>query len=95
MILEAVELNIKPGQAENFEIAFKEAEAIISSINGYINHQLQKCIETKNQYLLLVEWETLEAHTVNFRQSDIYQEWKNRLHHFYAPFPTVKHYQTV
>jgi heme-degrading monooxygenase HmoA len=42
--------------------------------------------------LLLVEWETLEAHTQGFRQSDRYAEWKQKLHHFYDPFPLVEHY---
>ncbi len=49
-------------------------------------------METPNRYLLLVEWETLEAHTIGFRRSPRYQEWRALLHHFYAPFPTVEHF---
>jgi heme-degrading monooxygenase HmoA len=62
---------------------------------GYISHDLHKCIETDGRYLLLVKWQTLEDHTVGFRQSAEYQQWKNLLHHFYQPFPEVEHYQIV
>jgi heme-degrading monooxygenase HmoA len=53
---------------------------------------VRHCIENPKRYLLLVEWETLEAHTVGFRQSQRDQEWRALLHHFYEPFPTVEHF---
>lgn len=92
MVLELAILNIKAGQTKDFEAAFAEAQSIISSMNGHISHQLKKCIENDHQYLLLVEWERLEDHTVGFRGSPDYQRWKALLHHFYDPFPTVEHY---
>jgi heme-degrading monooxygenase HmoA len=92
MVLEVAILNIKSGQTKDFEAAFARAQEIISSMNGYISHQLKKCLENDHQYLLLVEWETLEDHTVGFRGSAEYQAWKALLHHFYEPFPTVEHY---
>jgi heme-degrading monooxygenase HmoA len=95
MVLEAAILNIREGQGEAFEAEFKRASPIIASIPGYISHDLQKCIETPHRYILLVNWETLEAHTVGFRQSPKYQEWKQLLHHFYNPFPTVEHFESI
>ncbi|MBD2384356.1 antibiotic biosynthesis monooxygenase family protein [Cylindrospermum sp. FACHB-282] len=95
MILEAVILHIKPGLEQDFEAAFKQASSIISSMNGYISHELHRCIEVKGKYLFLVRWETLEDHTVGFRGSAEYQEWKKLLHHFYDPFPTVEHFDQV
>lgn len=92
MILEVAVLTIKAGQTQEFEAAFAEAQKIISSMSGYISHQLKKCVENDHQYILLVEWETLEDHTVGFRTSQEYQRWKALLHHFYDPFPTVEHY---
>ena len=62
---------------------------------GYVDHELQRCLETPSQFLLLVRWETLEDHTVGFRGSPDYQEWKALLHSFYEPFPVVEHYVTV
>jgi heme-degrading monooxygenase HmoA len=95
MILEAAFLQVKAGQAEAFEAAFRQASPIIASMNGYIAHELQKCIEVENKYLLLVQWETLEDHSIGFRGSAKYQEWKALLHHFYEPFPTVEHFSHI
>ena len=78
-----------------FEAAFAQASPIISSIPGYLSHQLQRCIEVPNRYILLVDWESLEAHTVGFHGSPQYQEWRRLLHHFYDPFPTVEHYESL
>ena len=95
MILETAILNIKSGMSNEFEIAFPEAAKIISSMPGYISHDLQKCIEVSDRYLLLVYWQTLEDHTIGFRESAQYQTWKQLLHHFYAPFPIVEHYYSL
>ncbi|OLS40448.1 antibiotic biosynthesis monooxygenase [Bacillus sp. MRMR6] len=95
MILEAAMLQVKPGMEEDFEEAFRKASGIISSMRGYITHELQRCMEEQEKYLLLVKWETLEDHTVGFRESIEYQEWKKLLHHFYDPFPIVEHFEKV
>ncbi|MGM0923985.1 MAG: antibiotic biosynthesis monooxygenase family protein [Bacillota bacterium] len=95
MILEAVMLQVKDGMEAEYEEAFIRASEIISSMKGYVSHELQRCMEAKGKYLLLVQWETLEDHTVGFRQSNEYQEWKKQLQHFYDPFPTVEHFEKV
>ena len=95
MILEVAILNVKDGLEPEFEAAFGQASPIITAIPGHLSHQLQRCIETPNRYVLLVHWESLEAHTVGFRGSPQYQDWKQLLHHFYDPFPTVEHYDLV
>ena len=95
MILEVAILDIIPGQESDFQAAFERAAPIISGMQGYVSHQLQRCVEKQNRYLLLVQWETLEAHTVGFRGSEEYQEWRRLLHHFYDPFPTVEHYEMI
>lgn len=92
MVLEVAVLNIKTGLSQEFETAFSKAEKIIGSMKGYIAHEMKKCIEQDDKYILLVQWETLENHTKGFRQSEAYQEWKSLLHHFYEPFPIVEHY---
>ena len=95
MTLEVVILNIKTGLDNDFESSFNKASSIISSANGYLSHELHKCLEVEGKYLLLIKWETLEAHTVGFRSSPEYQEWRKLLHHFYEPFPTVEHFEKV
>ncbi|WP_100610814.1 antibiotic biosynthesis monooxygenase family protein [Confluentibacter lentus] len=95
MILEVAILNVKKGQEKQFELDFAKAGQYISSIKGYVNHSLKKCIEQDNQYILLANWEKLEDHTIGFRQSSQYLGWKNLLHHYYDPFPLVEHYETI
>jgi heme-degrading monooxygenase HmoA len=95
MILEAAMLQVRPGMQSEFEAAFRQASPIIASMPGYRGHQLQRCLEAEAKYLLLVRWETLEDHTIGFRGSPQYQEWRRLLHHFYDPFPTVEHFVEV
>jgi heme-degrading monooxygenase HmoA len=95
MILEVAILNVRPGQGPAFEQSFAEARSIIASMPGHLSHRLERCLEVTDRYVLLVEWRSLEDHTVGFRQSPRYQEWKRLLHHFYDPFPTVEHFETV
>jgi heme-degrading monooxygenase HmoA len=95
MILEVAVLDIKPGLSADFEDVFQVAKNIISAMPGYISHELQHCLEQDDRYILLVRWQTLEDHTIGFRQSAQYQEWRALLHHFYDPFPVVEHYQIV
>ncbi|WP_018343784.1 antibiotic biosynthesis monooxygenase family protein [Cytophaga aurantiaca] len=95
MILEKAVLNVKPELQKTFEDAFRQASVYISSVKGYVNHELHICLEQENQYLLLVTWQTVEDHTIGFRQSEAYNEWKRLLHHYYEPFPIVEHYKKI
>lgn len=95
MILEVAILSVRPGQSPAFEEAFREAQRIIASMPGYRRHELRRCLEAADRYLLLVWWDTLESHTKGFRESAEYQRWRALLHHFYDPFPTVEHYVAV
>ena len=88
-------LNVRPGMSDAFEAAFADASSIIASMPGYRSHELRSCVEASGRYILMVDWETLEAHTVGFRGSSGYQQWKRLLHHFYDPFPVVEHYVPV
>lgn len=98
MILEAAILDLRASDPETcraFEAAFQQASPLIAASPGYRGHRLERRIEAPGRYLLLVEWETLQDHTVGFRQSAAYQEWRMLLHPFYDPFPTVEHFQRV
>jgi len=95
MILEVAPLHIRKGQSDAFEKSFREAQSIIASMPGYISHELHRCVERPDEYILLVNWESIEAHEVGFRGSADYQRWKAMLHNYYEPFPTVLHYRSV
>jgi len=92
MILEMAVLNVKPGQSKAFEKAMREARPLIEATEGFQKMEVRPCVETSDRYLLLVWWDTLQAHEVGFRGSERYAKWRAALHHFYEPFPTVEHY---
>ncbi|SRR5216684_2979736 len=95
VILEHALLDVVPGQEADFQQSFTTASAIISSMPGFQSLRLERSVERPSRFMLLVEWNRLEDHTEGFRGSDEYQEWKRLLHHFYEPFPTVEHFETV
>jgi len=74
MILEVAILDVKPAQEADFELAFSEARNIISAMQGYLSHELKKCIEKPNRYILLVNWSSLQDHTEGFRKSAEYEQ---------------------
>lgn len=92
MILETAILSIKPGQSAAFEAAMEQARPLIAATPGFQRIEVRPCVETADRYLLLVWWDSLEAHTQGFRGSERYQAWRNLLHGFYDPFPLVEHY---
>ena len=88
-------LDVRRGREAEFEAAFERARAIIASMPGFVALRLLRCLETPCRYVLLVEWERLEDHTVGFRGSAKYEEWKALLHDFYDPFPRVEHFTLI
>lgn len=95
VITEHALLPVIPGREEEFETAFRQARPIIASKPGFVSLSLSRSIESPSTYLLLVEWEKLEDHTIGFRGSAEYQQWRSLLHQFYEPFPVVEHFAPV
>ena len=93
MILEAAILNVRAGEQDAFEAALERAYPLIAATPGFEGLELRRCIEQRGRYLLLVKWQRAEDHTVGFRQSARYEQWREMLHHFYEPFPIVEHYE--
>jgi len=93
MILEHALLNVITGREREFEEAFARARELISATPGFLGLDLVRGIESPSTYLLLVQWRSVEDHTIGFRESVRYQEWRRLLHHFYDPFPTVQHFE--
>lgn len=92
MILEVVDLPIKPGQEAEFEAAFKigAAESLMLA-KGYHGHELLRSADTPNRYKLFVRWDTVEDHTVGFQQSPAFQVWRGHVGAFFEAKPDVDH----
>lgn len=95
MVLEHPLLPVVPGREDEFEKAFTEAKQIIASSPGFLGLSLSRGVERPSEYLLLVEWESVEAHEVGFRSSPADNRWRALLHEFYEPFPVVSHFALV
>jgi heme-degrading monooxygenase HmoA len=95
MVLELAIFHIHSGREADFERVFPEAEKVISRAAGYLGHQLQRGIEDEAKYVLLVRWQTLEDHTVGFRESALFSEWRALIGPFFASPPAVEHFQLV
>ncbi len=94
MILEIAEFKIDPSRTAEFESAMLELQDIIGSSAGYLGHTVQRSMETTGRYVLLVRWDSLEAHTKGFRGSSAFETWKTRLGS-HRDGALVEHFETV
>lgn len=95
MILELATIDIKPGTNAEFEQSLEKAQAVISQSKGYLGHDFKKCVEQQNRYVLLIRWESLEAHTIGFRESELFKEWRGWIGPFFENPPVVLHYEDL
>jgi heme-degrading monooxygenase HmoA len=92
MIVEHALLPVAPGKEDAFEAAMREALPIIESAKGCLGASIQRQIENPSIFLLLVQWESVEAHMEGFRNSEAFQQWRLLTHHFYETPPSVTHF---
>ena len=93
MILEIAEFYIRPNTQPAFESALRESlDKYISKAHGFINAQLHQSIEDDTRFILLVNWETLEDHTVGFRQSEQFKYHRELITPYFAKDPFVHHF---
>jgi len=95
MITEIAQIDVKAGSEKDFEAAVAKARAVFSRAKGCHGLELHKSIEKPQRYRLMVKWETLENHTVDFRGSDLFAEWRGLVGPYFATAPDVEHTETV
>ena len=95
MILELATLTIKAGEQKAFEEALNKAQEVLKQAEGYISHEFQHCMEEQEKYILLIHWESLEAHTEGFRKSELFKEWRAIIGGYFAEAPQVLHYEKI
>jgi len=93
MILEVADIRIDPARWAEFEHAVQQGVAsAIAPARGFRGHELRHSIETPGRCLLLLRWDTLEDHTVGFRQSPAYAQWRAAVGGFFLQPPVVEHF---
>jgi heme-degrading monooxygenase HmoA len=96
MILEHADITIPPGRQAEFDAAIQRGIAtVISKSKGFRGAQVHKGIESPERYLLTIQWDTLENHTIDFRESPAFQEWRAIVGPFFARPPVVEHFTLV
>jgi len=96
VILELAFVEIAPENHEAFEVAIARAvEEVLSTATGFIDFELHKGIEQVNTYTFHIHWETLEDHTIGFRQSDLFVQWRAIIGEFFAKPPVVEHWKLL
>jgi heme-degrading monooxygenase HmoA len=93
MILELADIRIRPGKQAEFDAAIvKGIETVISKAKGFRGYKVNKGVESPERYVLMIFWDTLENHTVEFRQSPAFQQWRAIVGGYFAAPPAVEHF---
>ena len=93
MILEIADIRIPPGKQAEFDAAVRRGiETVVSKAEGFRRYQVQKGIESPERYVLMIEWETLENHTVDFRGGPLFPQWRTIVGPYFASPPVVEHF---
>lgn len=96
MILELADIRIKAGQNAAFEEAVQRGLAtVISQTKGFKGFQINRGIESPERYILQIFWETLEDHTMGFRESPQFAQWRAIVGPFFTGPPMVEHFDLV
>ena len=93
MILEIADIRIQPGRQAEFDEAIQRGlTTVIAQAKGFQGYKVNHCIETPERYVLQIFWDTLEDHTVGFRGSDLFTQWRAIVGPFFAQPPVVEHF---
>jgi quinol monooxygenase YgiN len=95
MVLEIAQIDVKPGMEAEFEAGVRKAVPLFQRAKGCGGVELQRSVERPSRYRLFVQWETVERHTVDFRGSADFAEWRKLVGHCFAQPPDVEHTQQV
>lgn len=96
MVLEIADIRVKTDQQTEFEKAVQLAlTTVFPKAKGFLHHSFHRCRETPDRYVLQLTWDTLEDHTVGFRGSALFTEWRSMVEGFFAQPPHVEHFDLV
>ena len=96
MILEIADIRVQSGQAAEFEAAIRRGvETVICRAQGFRGYEVRRGIESPDRFVLLIQWETLEDHTVAFRGGPLFAEWRAIVGPYFAAPPAVEHFTRV
>jgi heme-degrading monooxygenase HmoA len=95
MVLELATIDIKAYSNAEFEANIEKAKLVIAQSKGFLSIEVQHCIEQNNRYILLIKWETIDDHTIGFRASELFKDWRALIGPFFENPPLVQHYNCI
>ena len=96
MILEIADIRITPGKQAEFDEAIQRAlTTVLPQAKGVLGYSVNKCVESPERYVLMIFWDTLENHTVDFRESPAFAQWRSIVGPFFAVAPMVEHFDLL
>lgn len=96
MILELADIRIQAGQQAEFDEAIQRGlNEVISQAKGFCGYKINKGIESPERYVLMIFWETLENHTIDFRESPAFIQWRAVVGPYFAAPPVVEHFHLL
>lgn len=95
MVIEVADIQVTPGSEDAFADAYRGVREVLVSTPGCRSARMTRCIESPSRFVLLVEWDSVEAHEENFRASDRFATWRAAIGPFFAGPPNVEHVQEI
>ena len=95
MVIEVADIQVPPGSEDAFADAYRGVRDVLVSTPGCRSARMTRCIESPSRFVLLVEWDSVEAHEQNFRASDRFATWRAAIGPFFAGPPNVEHVQEI
>lgn len=95
MVLEVAEIKVTPGQEDAFKEAYRSARELVRVSPGLRTMRMTQGIESPSRFVLLIEWDSVEAHEQGFRETDRYAKWREAIGPYFAQPPLVEHFEEV
>jgi heme-degrading monooxygenase HmoA len=95
MVLEVAEIKITPGREDAFKEAYRSAREHVSVSPGFGSMRMTQGVENPSRFVLLIEWDSVEAHEQGFRETDRFAKWREAIGPFFAEAPFVEHFEDV
>lgn len=92
MILETAFIHVVPGKEDDFLEALEKAKEVLKSAKGWHSLSVSRGIERSSTFMLQLEWETLENHTIDFREGPLFAKWREIIGPFFDKAPDVEHW---
>lgn len=95
MVLEIADIHVQPGAGDDFLAAYRTVRDLVATTPGCASVRMKRCIESQDRFVLLVEWESVEAHEQNFRASERFAKWRAAIGPYFDGPPLVEHFTDI